>query len=206
MSALDSTQKPSSADRASSSSAEPESKAAKAATIPKSGTAKKGVKPTPKSKPIKTDQHAEESDKIRGLEEQIKELEDKYVRVRAEYENHIKRTNREKSELTTYAGTHVFRLILPILDDLRRIIDHAQEEDPVVQGVTLIIDKFTKILEAEGVQVFHSVEETFDPELHEALMTRSSEEHPAGIVLEEYEPGYKYKEKVLRHAKVIVSG
>jgi len=138
-------------------------------------------------------------------------LEDKYLRLRAEYDNHIKRTNKEKSELIVYAAAQVFRLILPILDDLHRTIEHARQEesqkdDPLVQGVALIADKFTKLLEADGVQIFNSVGEVFDPELHDALLTRPSNEHPAGIVLEEYEPGYKYRDKVIRHARVVVSG
>jgi len=164
-----------------------------------------------RAKPMEAGPPPTDAQKIKALEKQSKDLEDKYLRLRAEYDNHIKRTNKEKHEIITYAGSHVFRLILPILDDLRRTIDHArqdesQKDDPIVQGVELIIEKFDKLLEAEGVRVFSSVGEAFDPELHEALMTRSSNEHPDGIVLEEYEPGYKYRDKVLRHAKVVVSG
>ncbi|UCH61866.1 MAG: nucleotide exchange factor GrpE [Fidelibacterota bacterium] len=168
----------------------------------------KPVRSKDKAKPGRSPADAR---KIKELEASFKELEDKYIRLRAEYDNHIKRTSKEKSELITYAGTQVFRLTLPILDDLYRTVEHArqdetQKDDPIVQGVALIADKFAKVLEAEGIQVFSSVGEEFDPELHEALMTRPSNEQPAGIVLEEYEPGYKYRDKVIRHAKVVVSG
>ncbi len=167
-------------------------------------------KPVRSKERTKPDRSPVDARKIKELEARFKELEDKYLRLRAEYENHIKRSNREKSELIVYAGTQVFRMILPILDDLHRTVEHAlqdesQKDNPVVQGVALITDKFTRVLEAEGIQVFSSVGEAFDPELHEALMTRPSNEHPAGIVLEEYEPGYKYRDKVIRHAKVVVS-
>lgn len=139
------------------------------------------------------------------------ESESRYLRLRAEYDNHIKRTTREKNELMTYAGGHMIRKILPILDDLRRTIEHAKEteskrDDPVLRGVELIIDKFTKLLEAEGVETIGSVGQEFNPDLHEALMSRSSKEYPKGIIIEEYEPGYKYRDKVIRHAKVVVSG
>ncbi len=168
-------------------------------------------KPVRSKDKAKPDRSPADARKIKELGARFKELEDKYIRLRAEYDNHIKRTSKEKSELITYAGTQVFRLILPILDDLYRIVEHArqdesQKDDPVIQGVALIVDKFAKVLEAEGVQVFSSVGEAFNPELHEALMARPSNEHPAGIVLEEYEPGYKYRDKVIRHAKVVVSG
>ncbi len=160
---------------------------------------------------VKPDRSSADARKIKELEARFKELEDKYLRLLAEYDNHIKRTSKEKNELITYAGIQVFRLILPILDDLHRTVEHArqdesQKDDPVIQGVALIAEKFSKVLEAEGIQVFGSVGEAFDPELHEALMTRPSNEHPAGIVLEEYEPGYKYRDKVIRHARVVVSG
>ncbi len=146
-----------------------------------------------------------------GEEDGVGELEGKYLRLRAEYDNHIKRTNREKNELIMYAGSHTILKMLPILDDLRRTVDHAiesnvKQDDPVLQGVEMILEKFTKLLEAEGVKVVESVGQTFDPELHEALMSRPSKEHPEGIVIEEFEPAYKYRDKVIRHAKVVVSG
>lgn len=197
------------------SKAEPEADQARGtarkSTTGNSGTQGRPARTKAEEKPAKTSRRPTDAEKAKELEAGFKELEDKYIRLRAEYENHIKRTSKEKSELITYAGSHIFRLILPILDDLRRTVDHtrqdeSQKDDPVVQGVELIIDKFTELLAAEGVQVFDSVGEAFDPELHEALMTRPSNEHPEGIVVEEYEPGYKYWDKVLRHAKVVVSG
>ncbi len=147
----------------------------------------------------------------KGREISPAELESRYLRLRAEYDNHIKRTTREKNELMTYAGSHMIRKILPILDDLRRTVEHAKEtdskgDDPVLRGVGLIIDKFTKLLEAEGVETIGSVGQEFNPDLHEALMSRSSKEHAKGMIIEEYEPGYKYRDKVIRHAKVAVSG
>lgn len=180
-------------------------------------TTRKSAAGDAKSRSVRTKSRAKpdrcpaDAGKIKELESGFKELENKYLRLRAEYDNHIKRTNKEKSELIAYAAAQVFRLILPILDDLHRTIAHArqdesQKDDPLVQGVALIADKFAKLLETDGVQIFKSVGEVFDPELHDALLTRPSNEHPAGIVLEEYEPGYKYRDKVIRHAKVVVSG
>ncbi len=167
--------------------------------------------PAHSTKGSKSDSRPAETKKINELDSKFKELEDKYIRLRAEYDNHIKRTNKEKGELISYAGAQVFNLILPILDDLHRTVNHAQRDetqknDPIVQGVSLIVDKFDKVLENEGVKVFTSVGETFNPELHEALLTRTSNDHPPGIVLEEYEPGYMFQGRVIRHAKVVVSG
>ena len=154
---------------------------------------------------------AKGSGKITELQKRLKEAEERHLRLLAEYDNHIKRTTKEKQELATYGGTQVIRQLLPVLDDLRRTLDHLREagkpreEDPMLQGLELVYDKFTKALEGEGVKAFSSVGMPFDPELHEALMSRSSDDHPAGIVLEDFEPGYRYRNKVIRHAKVVVS-
>ncbi len=140
----------------------------------------------------------------------IGELEEKLLRVRAEYDNHIKRTNREKAEFVQYFGSRAFKAILPALDDLNRTINHVKSteegaNDPMLEGVEMVRDKFVKILEKEGVKPFNSVGEKFDPELHDAMMRRESEEHEEGIVLEEFETGYLYHDRVIRHAKVVVS-
>ncbi len=137
-------------------------------------------------------------------------LGEKYLRLRAEFDNYIKRTNREKSQLLEYGGSNMVGRMLPILDDLRRTVEHARqngipEDDSVLQGVALIVEKFVKTLESEGVLEINAVGQTFDPELHEALMTRKSKEFSNGTVLEQFEPGYKYRGRVIRHSKVIVS-
>ena len=69
----------------------------------------------------------------------------------------------------------------------------------------MVYDKLVKLLEGEGVQAYQSMGEAFDPHLHEAMMTRPSDDHPQGHVIEEFEPGFKYRDRVLRHAKVVVS-
>ncbi len=137
-------------------------------------------------------------------------LGEKYLRLRAEFDNYIKRTNREKSQLFEYGGSNIVVRMLPILDDLRRTVEHARqngipEDDPVLQGVALILEKLVKTLESEGVLEIIAVGQTFDPELHEALMTRKSKEFSNGTVIEQFEPGYKYRGRVIRHSKVIVS-
>ena len=138
------------------------------------------------------------------------DLGEKYLRLRAEFDNYIKRTNREKGELFEYGGSNIVRQMLPILDDLRRTVEHARQngipaDDPVLQGVALIMEKFIKNLETEGVEEIVAVGQTFDPELHEALMTRKSKEFSNGTVIEQFEPGYRYRGRVIRHSKVIVS-
>lgn len=140
----------------------------------------------------------------------VEGIREKYLRLRAEFDNYIKRTNREKSELLEYAGDGIVRRILPILDDLRRTVEHARqngtpENDPILEGVLMIQEKFIKTLESEGVHEIVALGQPFDPELHEALLARDSADNPSGIVIEEFEPGYLYRDRVVRHSKVIVS-
>lgn len=168
-------------------------------------SAKKSRKADVEEKDDKSDDGEPQS-----AEARISELEEKLLRVRAEYDNHIKRTNREKAEFVQYFGSRAFKAILPALDDLNRTINHAKSteegaNDPMLEGVEMVRDKFVKILETEGVKPFNSVGEKFDPELHDAMMRRESEEHDEGIVLEEFETGYVYHDRVIRHAKVVVS-
>ena len=141
----------------------------------------------------------------------LKGLEDKFIRLRAEYDNFMKRTAREKYQLAAYGGESVVLAVLPVLDDLQRFIDHAREgtsgsDDALLTGAEMVLGKFIRTLESEGVQRIEAVGKKFDPLLHDAMLRQPSEEHEAGIVIEEYEPGYTYRDKVIRHAKVVVSG
>lgn len=143
--------------------------------------------------------------------EQLQELEDKHVRLRAEFDNFVKRTAREKFQLASYGGESVVLAILPILDDLQRSIDHARQAKDdgagaLLTGVEMVQEKFDQALESEGVRRMDTVGQKFDPQLHNAMLRRPSEDHEAGTVIEEYERGYTYRDKVIRHAKVVVSG
>jgi molecular chaperone GrpE len=170
-----------------------------------------GEKSTVEAKPAPETKPDTGASRIKELERRIAELEDRYIRLRAEYDNYIKRTQREKDELLIYSAADVLRKILPVLDDFRRTLGAVAEshdspdDDPVVQGILMLYNKLIKVLESEGVHSYPSVGEAFDPNLHEAMMTRSSDDHPQGYVIEEFEPGFKYRDRVLRHAKVVVS-
>lgn len=138
-------------------------------------------------------------------------LEERHLRLRAEFDNYIKRTGREKGELTAYGGLAMVRALLPVLDDLKRTVTHAREAhhdsaDPLLQGVVMVLEKFTRLLEAEGVRPIEALGKPFDPLFHEAVLRRESKDHPEGTVLEEFETGYTFRDRVIRHAKVVVSG
>ena len=143
------------------------------------------------------------------LAEQFAELErksDKNVRLLAEFDNYKRRTQEERTKLFKYAGEELAKAILPILDDLHRTLesDGKGKARSILEGIELILTKLDKTLAEQRIVPFDSVGQDFDPELHEALMSEKSDKGE-NVILKEFERGFKYGDKILRHAKVVVS-
>ena len=143
------------------------------------------------------------------LSEQSKELEqksDKNIRLLAEFDNYKRRTQEERTKIFKYAGEELAKAILPILDDLHRTLesDGKGKARSILEGIELIVGKLDKTLEEQGIVPFDSVGQDFDADLHEALMSEKSGKGD-NVILKEFERGYKYDDKILRHAKVVVS-
>ena len=105
-----------------------------------------------------------------------------------------------------YEGMDFIKNILSVIDDIDRVlqIEELIKNKSILDGINLIKSKFISILNDNGVAAYDSIGEEFNPDLHEALMTKKSGKK-SNIVLEEYEIGYKYHDRVLRHSKVVVS-
>lgn len=145
-----------------------------------------------------------------SLEDELKNLQDRHLRLRAEFDNYKKRKDKEFTRLLQYEGENVIISFLGIADDLQRMIDsvdgeRSQNAESLIEGINLILEKLHRRLGALKVEPFDSEGIKFDPELHDAMMTQSSDDHEDGVVIQEFEKGYKYKDRVIRHAKVIVS-
>ena len=143
------------------------------------------------------------------LTEQSEKLEwksDKNVRLLAEFDNYKRRTQEERSKLFKYAGEELAKAILPILDDLHRTLesDGKGKARSILEGIELIVAKLDKTLEDQGIVPFDSVGQDFDADLHEALMSEKSDKGD-NVILKEFEKGYKYDDKIIRHSKVVVS-
>ena len=146
--------------------------------------------------------------KIEKLQKEIEELNDKLLRRAAEFENYKRRTENEFQNILKYAGETILVDILPVYDDLGRSLNHVDEEknkESFAQGVKMVYDKFSKTLEDKGVKKIESKGQEFDFNFHEALLQQPTAEFPPNTVIEEVEPGYLYKDKVIKHAKVVVS-
>jgi len=140
------------------------------------------------------------------IEEQKKEAEEKFVRLAAEFENYKKRMARDYERQSDMIREKIFMSILPVLDDLDRLLQHEEENKNVsLDGIKLIKSNFIKILNGFGVMSFDAVGKPFDPDKHDAMLTQKSDEYDVPTVVDEFEKGYMINDKVLRHARVIVS-
>ncbi len=146
-------------------------------------------------------------ERVAELEEKNGELNDRLLRRAAEFENYKRRTDNEKTALFKYAAEPFILKVLPIYDDLKRSMEHIDNDnlESVREGFKMITDKFAQVLDGQGVKKMETVGEEFNYEYHEALLQQPSNDVPANIIIEEVESGYTYKDKVLKHAKVIVS-
>ncbi|MBU2492829.1 MAG: nucleotide exchange factor GrpE [Bacteroidetes bacterium] len=146
--------------------------------------------------------------KIDKLQKEVEELNDKLLRRAAEFENYKRRTENEFQNMLKYAAEPIIIDILRVYDDLGRSLNHVDEEknkESLAQGIKMVFDKFSKVLEEKGIKKIECKGLEFDFNYHEALLQQPTAEYPPNTVIEEVEPGYLYKDKVIKHAKVIVS-
>jgi molecular chaperone GrpE len=151
------------------------------------------------------------AEKIRGqLEEKTREAAenfDKWVRLRAEFENFKKRAQKERADTIRFGNEGLLQAMLPALDNLARAIAQgrkAKEIDSLLEGVEMTHQQFLNILEKYGVRPIQAVGDLFNPEKHEALAQEENEEEPQRVIAE-VEKGYLFHDRLLRPAKVIVS-
>ncbi|WP_455067478.1 nucleotide exchange factor GrpE [Parvimonas micra] len=151
-----------------------------------------------------SDQNSSE-DVENKVNSEIEELKNQLLRLQADFVNYKNRTEREKSNSIILANEGLILKLLPVLDNFNRAFAHVNLEDDAVKGFVMIKDQFESILKSEMVEEIESDGATFDPNLHNAVMTESKEGVESGIVLETFEKGYKIKDKVIRPSMVKVS-
>lgn len=142
------------------------------------------------------------------MRSQIENLKDKLLRKAAEFENYKKRNEAEAASFYKYANENLITSLLPVLDDFDRVLKSWNEKHDVEtlkKGVELIYEKFKGILEKQGLKEIDSAGKEFDVNLHDALLQADDDKSKPNMVLETVEKGYFLKDKVIRHAKVIVS-
>ncbi len=145
--------------------------------------------------------------KSQGYKEQIEQLEDKVKRQLAEFENFRNRTEKEKHAMFETGARSVVEKILPVVDNFERglqTVPEEKKEDPFVDGMTRVYKQLLTELENIGVKPIEAVGQEFDPNLHNAVMQVESETYGSGVIAQELQKGYMYRDSVVRHSMVAV--
>lgn len=148
------------------------------------------------------------NEKVAELEKLSTQLKDQLLRKAAEFDNYKRRTENDFASLTKFAAENIITQLVPVLDDFNRSLKSIKEKaenDSLYKGIELIYAKFLKVLEAQGLKTMDVVGKEFNVDVHDALMQMPRADVPPHTVLEEVEKGYLLFDKVIRHAKVVVS-
>lgn len=140
------------------------------------------------------------------LQHELAQMNDKYLRLAAEFENYKRRTNRERIELLQTAGKDIITSLLEVLDDADRAgqsLGSSDDPEMMKQGVNLVFGKLRSTLQARGLKPMEALGAEFDPELHDAI-TEIPAPGKEGKVVDVVTPGYFLNDKIIRHAKVVV--
>ena len=133
------------------------------------------------------------------------ELDDRYKRILAEFENYKKRSNKERESLYNSILSDVVEVILPVVDNLENAAKVETTDENYKQGVELVLKQFKDVLAAKGVEEIQALGETFDPELHEAVSSVQDDTKGEKEIVQEYRKGYKIGSKIIRHSMVVVA-
>jgi len=151
---------------------------------------------------------AEEAKPELSAEDKYSELNNRFLRLYAEFENFRKRTNKERLDIITNANAELLKDLIPVIDDFERAIANNKDSEDVVaikEGFSLIYNKYKGILESKGLEPMESEGKVFDSEIHEAVANLPTDDKKLkGKVIEAIEKGYLLNEQVLRYAKVVV--
>lgn len=139
------------------------------------------------------------------FEKKYNDVNEKYMRTLAEYDNYRKRTIKEKESIYPEAKAVVIEKFLPIMDNFQRAIDSAENKDGFYEGVVMLKKQMDEVLTALGVEEIKSVGEEFNPEFHNAVMHIDDEEQGENVIVEEFQKGYKIGDRVIRHSMVKVA-
>ena len=140
-------------------------------------------------------------------DEKIEELTDQVKRQMAEFDNFRKRTEKEKTQMYEIGAKSIIEKVLPVVDNFERglaAVPEENKEDPFVEGMNKIYKQLMTMLEEAEVKPIEAVGKEFDPNLHNAVMQTESEEYESGVIAQELQKGYTYRDSVVRHSMVAV--
>jgi len=139
------------------------------------------------------------------VDNKYEELEDRYKRVLAEFENFKKRGQKERESLYGSVLSDIITVILPVVDNLENAVKVQTQDESYKQGVELVLKQFKDVLNSKGVEEIKTVGETFDPSLHEAVSSVQDDTKGEKEIVQEYRKGYKIGSRIIRHSMVVVA-
>ena len=154
---------------------------------------------------VDENQEKEESYIIDPKQQELDELNDRYKRVLAEFENYKKRSGKERETLYNSILSDIVEVFLPIVDNLENALKIETQDIEYKKGIELVLKQFKDILKSKGVEEIPAMGETFDPSLHEAVSSVQDPDKNAQEIVQEYRKGYKIGSKVIRHSMVVVA-
>ena len=156
---------------------------------------------------IEKEEIKENENKIKEMvpKQDYDELEDRFKRILAEFENYKKRSNKEREGLYNSILSDIIEVILPVVDNLENAAKIETTDENYKQGVELVLKQLKDVLKSKGVEEINALGETFDPELHEAVSSVQDENLGEKEITQEYRKGYKIGNKVIRHSMVVVA-
>lgn len=156
-------------------------------------------------KKVDETQEKEESYIIDPKQQELDELNDRYKRVLAEFENYKKRSGKERETLYNSIVSDIVEVFLPVVDNLENALKIETQDVEYKKGIELVLKQFKDILKSKGVEEIPAMGETFDPSLHEAVSSVQDPEKNTQEIVQEYRKGYKIGSKVIRHSMVVVA-
>lgn len=150
-------------------------------------------------------EEAPKPDPVEELKAKLAAEHDSYLRLAAEYDNFRKRSQKERDNLYTDIKAETVGKFLPVFDNLQRALDQETADEAYKKGVEMTMNGLIAIMEGLGVKSFGQVGETFDPQLHNAVMHKEDESLGESVIAEVFQTGFKVGEKVVRHAMVVVA-
>lgn len=190
-----------------------ETKEVKETNEPKAEETKETAKPAEeKAEEKKEEEKKEEASKDKKKagkkkdkrDEQIEELTDRVKRQLAEFENFRTRSEKEKAQMYDMGAKTIVEKILPVVDNFERGLAGVQEGDAFGDGMKMVYKQMMTALEEAGVKPIEAVGKEFNPDFHNAVMQVESEEYESGVVAQELQKGYMYRDTVVRHSMVAV--
>lgn len=161
---------------------------------------------TPETEEKKEKENEKEVSETEKLKKELSEKEDKFLRICAEYDNFRKRSSKEKQDIYVTSKTDIIKELLPILDNFERADANPDADyETYKKGVELIYNQFLQILEKFNVKAYGAEGETFDPNIHSAVMTVEDESLGENVIAQVFSKGYKLGDKIIREAVVKVA-